>query len=178
MSRRLVPVREQDLALYRDWRNMQSDFLRQSVPLNDAAQLRWYREVVLPSRETETPGLAMFSLIEDGICVGYCGLTHIDWEKRCAEVVFLVDTLRLPDTKRYQADFAWCLDELKMIAFGDLKLARLVMENHDMRPYHIETLERAGFKEEARLAGKVVKSGRTFDLLVHALGNPAVRSAV
>jgi RimJ/RimL family protein N-acetyltransferase len=174
VSRSLVPVREQDLSRFRDWRNMQSDFLRQSVPLKDSDQLRWYREVVLPSRETDKPGLLMFSFLEGGVCVGYCGLTHIDWTKRSAEVVFLVDTLRLNDTARYQADFAWCLDELKMTAFGDLKLARLVMENHDMRPYHIEALERAGFRQEERRRGQVEKNGRKFDLLIHSIHNPTV----
>ncbi len=169
MSRALVPTRESDLPLYRRWRNAQRDFLRQDKPLSAVDQLRWYRGVVVPSARAKRPPLAMFSLLEDGRCVGYAGLTYVSWPHKRAEVVFLVDTARLKDRKRYQDDFVWCLGELKALAFGKLGLKRLMMENHDLRPWHVAALERAGFKKEGRLRGHVVKGGRRIDSLIHGL---------
>lgn len=168
-TRALVPTRERDLPSYRRWRNAQSDFLRQDKPLSAADQARWFREAVLPSRFAEKPGLVMFSFLEDGACVGYAGLTHVSWPHRRAEVVFLVDAARLGDETRYRDDFAWCLKELKTLAFGKLGLERLVMENHDLRPFHIAALEAAGFKPEGRLRRHVFKSGRFVDTLIHGL---------
>jgi len=175
VSRALVPTRERDLPSYRRWRNAQSDFLRQDKPLSSADQLRWYRDVLVPSRRSTRPALVMFSLLEDGACVGYAGLTHISWPHRRAEVVFLVGTERLKDRKRYQDDFVWCLGELKALAFETLGLKRLMMENHDLRPWHVAALERAGFKKEGRLRGHVVKNGRRIDALIHGLVSDGVR---
>ncbi|MBI3563862.1 MAG: GNAT family N-acetyltransferase [Elusimicrobia bacterium] len=168
-ARALVPTRERDLASYRRWRNAQQDFLRQEKPLRASDQLRWFRETVLPSRFDKKPALAMFSILEDERCVGYAGLTHICWPHNRAEVVFLVATERLKDRKRYAADFRWALELLKSYAFDHLGLERLTMENHDLRPWHIKALERAGFKPEGRLRGHVVKKGRRLDLLIHGL---------
>ena len=168
-ERALVPTRERDLPLYRRWRNAQADFLRQDRALTRADQERWFRDTVLPSRFDKRPALAMFSILEDGKCVGYCGLTHISWPHKRAEVVFLTATERLRDRKRYADDFRWCLELLKSYAFDHLGLERLTMENHDLRPWHIVALEKSGFKPEGRLRGHVVKNGRRLDLLIHGL---------
>lgn len=168
-ERALVPTRERDLPSYRRWRNAQSDFLRQEKPLRASDQLRWFRDAVLPSRFEKRPALVMFSFLEDERCVGYCGLTHISWPHKRAEVVFLTATERLKDRKRYADDFRWCLALLKSYAFDHLGLERLTMENHDLRPWHVAALEKSGFKPEGRLRGHVVKKGRRLDLLVHGL---------
>lgn len=166
MSLALVPLREGDLPLVKTWRNEQMAVLRQEKPLTDEDQRRYYHDVVLPSRAAVRPALMMFSVIENGECAAYAGLTYIEWNKLSAEVVFLTKTERLKDAVWCGRVFSTTLEALKATAAG-LGLKRLVMENYDARPWHLEALGKNGFRLEGRKT--IVKAGRSVESTSHVL---------
>jgi len=165
----LVSFREADALAVALWRNEQMQVLRQSHELTEQDQLRYFREIVLPSMSAARPAMILVSLLLDGGCIGYGGLTHIDWSARRAEVSFLLETSRSKDRSRYQADFIAFLGLLKELAFSRLRLNRLFTETYDIRPYHLAVLEGAGFKPEGRLRQHYSIDGVLTDGLFHGL---------
>ena len=149
------------------WRNEQIDVLRQNRLLTEADQDRYYREVVEPSFSEDRPRIILFSYLRDEDCIGYGGLTNIDWDSRRAEISFLVDTDRTRDLKVYREDFSVFLRLMKRIAFGALQFNRLFAETFDIRPHHIRILEDNGFRLEGRMRQHVIIRGRPVDSLIH-----------
>ena len=74
------------------WRNEQMYHLRQSKPLTEADQDRYFDEVVSQLFDQEQPEQILFSFLEGEKCIGYGGLVHINWGDRNAEVSFIMDT--------------------------------------------------------------------------------------
>ena len=163
----IVPYREEDRFLIMKWRNEQIDVLRQNRLLTEADQDRYYREVVEPSFSEDRPRIILFSYLRDEDCIGYGGLTNIDWDSRRAEISFLVDTDRTRDLKVYREDFSVFLRLMKRIAFGALQFNRLFAETFDIRPHHIRILEDNGFRLEGRMRQHVIIRGRPGDSLIH-----------
>lgn len=163
----LVPIREEDIFLIKKWRNEQIDVLRQKRPLTDEDQRRYYETQIRPSFRQEEPDMVLFSYLKDGRCIGYGGLTHIDWEARRAELSFLLDTERTRDLEPYMYEFTVYLTMLKKIAFEQLGLQRIFSETFDIRPYIVETLEKNGFVFEGRLRRHVYIRGSYVDSLIH-----------
>ena len=163
----LVTIREEDLLIIKDWRNKQIDVLRQKAPLTDEDQMVYYHQVIKPSFTQESPSLILFSYLLKNQCIGYGGLTNIDWEVPRAEISFLMNPERINDTSLYQKEFTVFLKLLKKAAFEDLGMNRLFTETYDIRPTHIATLELNGFKREGRMKNHVMAQGRLVDSLIH-----------
>lgn len=160
----LVPLREEDILLIKQWRNDQIDVLRQKNPLTDEDQKKYYHTVLCPLFGAKRPEQILFSLLLNGRCIGYGGLVHIDWSKGQAEVSFLVDSERARDARAYGRDFRVFLSVIKGIAFDELHLAKLVTETYDSRPIYISILEENGFvverweKHSREIKGRFVDS--------------------
>lgn len=163
----LTSLREQDILLIKEWRNDQIDILRQKEPLTDAQQINYYETVVRPAMDAEEPSDILFSYLHQGECVGYGGLTHIDWTNRRAEISFLLATERNVDLDLYKREFTIFLKLIKQIAFVELGLNRLFTETYDVRPYVLEVLENSGFVPEGRLREHVVINGKCIDSVLH-----------
>jgi RimJ/RimL family protein N-acetyltransferase len=163
----ITSFREQDLLLIKRWRNEQLHVLRQDKPLTDDDQIHYYHEAILPSMATATPRMILVSYLQYGKCIGYGGLTHINWEARCAEVSYLAETFRTADHSQYARDFEVFLDLLKCLAFDHANLNRIFTETYDIRPYHIAALEQSGFTPEGRLRQHIVINGNFTDVLYH-----------
>lgn len=163
----MVPLRYEDIFLIMQWRNEQVDVLRQNNLLNPEDQEKYFHSVIEPTFKQENPELILFSLMLHGECIGYGGLTHIDWKNKRAEVSFLLASDRASRMELYQREFGVFLSLLKQIAFDDLGLDELFTETFDIRPKHIEVLEEHGFHFQKKLKEHASKGNKKLDSVFH-----------
>lgn len=162
----LVTIREEDIELIRQWRNAQIDILRQKTPLSSEQQQQYYNNVIFPSMQQDHPSQILFSFLQNGNCIGYGGLVHIDWDARRAEISFLLN----PDYISKHAElYTEYLAILIVIAFENLKFHRLYAETYEFRNDHLEILEKRGFIFEGRLREHIFKRGKWHDAIIHGL---------
>lgn len=164
----LIPIREEDIQLIKNWRNSQIDVLRQKYLLTEKEQINYYKNVIRKTFDQKNPEQILFSFLFEKKCIGYGGLVHIDWESKKAEVSFLMETERTKDQNLVREDFRIFLKILFEIAFNELKFNRLVTETFDIRSLIVEILERSGFKQEGRLRENVIIKGSYVDSLIHS----------
>lgn len=167
----LVPYRQEDIFKIMNWRNEQMGILRQKNVLTQADQEAYYKNYIEPSFSDISTKIILFSFIKGKECIGYGGLTNIDWESKRAEVSFLLDPERVQDNDIYKKEFAIYLQLLKKVAFEDLKFHRLFTETYDIRPIHISILESQGFKFEGRMKDHILINDKYYDSLIHGLLN-------
>ena len=163
----LTTIRYQDIMLIKKWRNEQIKVLRQNRFLTDEEQENYYRNIIIPSLKSESPPIILFSYLFRDTCIGYGGLTNIEWHSRRAEISFLLDTKFAFDVLKYNECFKTFLALIKKVAFEDLNLNRLYTETYDLRPYHITILEESGFILEGRLRQHVRVGNDYIDSLIH-----------
>lgn len=167
----LVPIRQEDVESIRLWRNAQIDILRQNKPITSDEQQSYFEKVIWPLFKEKHPKQLLFSFLFDGICIGYGGLTNIDWEMRRAEISFLVNPERITvtDPSQYRSDFTHFLKLICQLAFNTLHLHRLYTETFAFRKSHIAILESCGFKHEGILREHIYKKNSWFDSIMHGL---------
>lgn len=163
----LIPIREEDIMLIKDWRNAQIAVLRQKKPLTEQAQRQYFEQVIWPTFIMDRPPQILFSFLKDNICIGYGGLVHISWEDKRGEVSFLLNPERVENKKVYREDFLAYLHLLKEVAYKDLQFNRLTGETYDLRPYHVSIMEEAGFRLEGRMKRHIYHDGVYVDSLIH-----------
>ncbi|SFL45444.1 GNAT family N-acetyltransferase [Pelosinus propionicus] len=163
----LLPVREQDIMLIKDWRNSQLDVLRQKYILTEEMQRGYFETVVWPSFELEQPQQLLFSFLKQDVCIGYGGIVHISWEDRRGEVSFLLNSERVSASNVYHQDFLSFLNLIKQVAYEGLSFNRLFTETFDIRPFHISILEEAGFLCEGRMKQHVYLNDAFVDSVLH-----------
>ena len=166
-NKALVPLREEDLLFIMEWRNSQMDILRTKKILTSEDQKNYFYNIVAKDFDSTEPRQILVSYLEDGKCMGYGGLTYIDWPSLRAEVSFLMQTALSRDHARYQQYFAEYLQLLKQLSFHELPLRRLFTETSDIRPWHIEVLSKCGFRFEGRLRSHVRIGENYVDSLLH-----------
>lgn len=165
----LIAIRQEDIEQIRLWRNAQIDVLRQKVEISSQEQQRYFQKVVWPTFIENEPKQILFSFLLKENCIGYGGLTNIEWEARRAEVSFLVNPIRTENLKTYNQDFSHFLSLLCQVAFDDLYLHRLFTETWAFRKEHIDILEKFGFKPEGILRDHVFKGNQWYDSVMHGL---------
>jgi len=165
----LVPLREGDIESIRLWRNEQIEILRQKVKITAEEQKRYFQEVIVPTFEVEKPPQILFSFLHNDRCIGYGGLTHLDWENARAEVSFIVATAHTANDALYEKEFTHFLRLLFLVAFEVLSLHRLYTETFAFRKSHMAILEKNGFKSEGTLREHVNKKGSWHDSILHGL---------
>jgi len=163
----LVPIRHEDLLDIKRWRNDQMTILRQNEVLTNEIQQKYYEKVLKPSFSEKQPKQILFSYLQDGTCIGYGGIVHIDWPSHRGELSFLLDTQKAEDPSAYSHDFGIYLELIKKAAFNDLKFHRLFTETFDIRPLHISILEKHGFIYEGRMKDHTFIENHYVDSLIH-----------
>lgn len=163
----ILTIRREDIFQIKNWRNEQMSVLRQNQLLTDEDQLRYYETAIRSSMEAEQPKIILFSYLQAGACIGYGGLTNIDWVSKRAEISFLVATERTQDDTTYARDFSTFLHLMQQVAFAELGFHRLFTETFDARSKHIAILESSGFQREGRLRQHVWMDGRFVDSIMH-----------
>jgi len=153
----LRQLEREDLPQLRDWRN--SDWLRPYVReyrlLNMENQEEWFRS--LSSRDVE-----MFGIELAGVLIGVCGLTHINWVNRTAEI-----SIYVARGARGYGVGSEALERLEEIAFDRYNLNRIWAEIYDHNEASIKLFEKAGYLLEGRMRQHVYKEGAWRDSLLY-----------
>lgn len=165
----IVPIRYEDRFTIMKWRNEQIYHLRQTYPLTEEDQQRYFDNVVAKLYDNPKPDQILFSYMEKDICVGYGGLVHINWIDNNAEVSFIMDT-RL-EKECFTAHWSNYLTMLKEVAFNDLNLHKVYTYAFDLRPQLYDVLETNGFTWEATLKEHCVFNCEYKDVVIHSLRN-------
>lgn len=164
----IVPIRDEDKYDIMQWRNDQIYHLRQSQPLTKESQDEYFRNVVQKLFEKEYPDQLLFSYLENGICIGYGGLVHINWIDKNAEISFLIN-----NEYELNLSFHWSIF-LKLIvevSFKDLCVHKIYTYAYDLRPKLYEVLEGSGFIREATLKEHCFFENKYIDVVIHAKTN-------
>lgn len=160
-------IKRAHLPYLKTWRNKQRDILRQVKLLTDEDQKKWFLKIQKDKNQK------LFSILEDGKFIGYCGLTPIDHNNKRAEISFLVEPKIAVDGKHYKLIFLKTLKHLSRYAFLQMKLNKIFTETVVFRKMHMKVLEESGFKKEARLKEQYFKKGKFQDSIIHSMFNPS-----
>jgi hypothetical protein len=165
-SHSLVPIRHEDRFRIMDWRNEQMYHLRQTRVLTKEQQDEYFNSVIPSLFDLEKPGQLLFSFLENGICIGYGGLVHINWTDLNAEISFLFQTNR----QELDFDILWraFLVQIEEVAFKQLKLEKIYTYAFDVRPNLYNTLICSGYSEDARLSRHVNVRNVLIDVVIHS----------
>lgn len=167
-GRRFFPLEKPHLEKLREWRNAQMNVLRQWKPLTDHNQEKWFQEI------SEAVNQVVFSIVtfdKDGNerFIGYSGLVYIDHINKRAEISFLVDPERASKRGIYKEDFTAALRALCEYGFNQLNLNKIFAETFEFRKYHIEILEKFGFKRDGVLREHQYVNGKYWDSIIHSI---------
>ncbi len=165
----VIPMRETDIFLIKDWRNAQMDVLRQNKPISNSDQENYYRTIIKPGFEKENPTIMLFSFLHLDECIGYGGLTNIHWQDKRVELSFLVNPIHVANPSVYKNDFKHFIELMKEITFKELDFNRIFTETYDIREQHIGILESCGFLLEGRMKSHVCINGIFVDSLIHGI---------
>lgn len=162
----IVPLRFEDRILIMQWRNEQLYHLRQQKPLTTEDQENYFNTVVSSLFEQEKPSQVLFSYLENGICIGYGGLVHINWVDKNGEISFLMNTSLEKDYyAKYLSQF---LKLIEQVAFKELALHKIYTYAFDLRPHLYDVLLSSGYNEEARLKEHCLFENRFLDVVIHS----------
>jgi len=162
----IVPIRFEDRMDIMKWRNEQLYHLRQQKPLTSEDQDKYFTTVVSKLFEQEQPSQILFSFLENGVCIGYGGLVHINWTDKNAEISFIMDTKL--ETKRFDEIWTTYLNLLEQIAFTELKFHKIYTYAFDLRPHLYDVLVKINFTEEARLKEHSLLNEEFIDVVFHS----------
>ena len=169
-ARSIVPIRMEDRHVIREWRNEQMFHLRQNKLLSQEDQDNYFNTVVKGLFSQEQPNQILFSYLENGECIGYGGLVHINWVDKNAEISFLTKTAMKGQVyETLMINFMNLIDE---VAFKELRFHKLFTYAFDVRPEIYNILEKSGFRKEARLKEHCYFNGDFIDVLIHSKFRP------
>jgi RimJ/RimL family protein N-acetyltransferase len=162
----IVPIRFEDRMDILKWRNEQIYHLRQDKPLTEIDQEHYFSNVVAKLFEQEQPNQILFSYLENGVCVGYGGLVHINWVDKNAEISFVMNTKLEKD----YFNFHWkiYLGLIEKVAFKELNFHKIFTYAFDIRPKLYEALESVDFTKEAVLEEHCFFDGKYLDVIIHS----------
>ena len=162
----IVPIRDEDKYDIMQWRNDQIYHLRQSQPLTKESQDDYFRNVIEKLFEKEYPDQLLFSYLENGICIGYGGLVHINWIDKNAEISFIINTeLEREFFHKHWLIFLSLVEEL---SFMSLSLHKIFVFAFDLRVKLYEVLEMSSYINEARLKEHTFFNEKFLDVLIYS----------
>ena len=168
----LTPIRHEDRFEIMQWRNDQIHHLRQTMPLTEEIQDKYFEGVITPLFSQEKPKQILFSFLYGSDLVGYGGLVHINYVDRNAEISFVIKTeLQELFFEKFWTEY---LNLIKQPAFKELKLRKIYTYAFDVRERLYPALENAGFSLEARLSEHCYVRNEFRDVLVHSFWNPVI----
>lgn len=160
-------VEPEHIEAIRQWRNAQTNILRQSRQISPDEQQTYFAKNIWPEKHSESPTNILLILLENNVPIGYGGLVHINWDYKRAEISFLLDPSICRPEKNVADLFSLWLRLMKRVGFSDLGLKRLTTETYVVRSLYIRVLEQEGFQREGRLRKHVHINGQPVDSLVH-----------
>jgi len=149
------------LPVMRDWRNSEEirSRTREYSLLNMINQVDWFVKV---SRDRDNE---MFAIHSGLPLIGVCGLCHIDWVSKIAEVsVYIGDK-----SYRRKGVGTKVLRLLRDKAFNEFNLHKLWAEIYSNNSASAALFEKAGYILEGKLRKHVYKCGEYRDSLMYGL---------
>lgn len=165
----ICPIRNEDRFLIMQWRNEQIYHLRQSKPLTEEDQNKYFDEVVFKLFHETRPVQVLFSYLNNSSCIGYGGLVHINWIDRNAEISFIMDT-KLEETS-FKSHWKQYLKLIEKVAFDQLNLHKIYVYAFDIRPILYDVLEDSGYIKDAVLKEHCLVNGIYKDVIIHSKWN-------
>lgn len=165
----ITPIRYEDRVAIMNWRNEQMFHLRQSELLTSASQDNYFAKTVAALFLEEKPTQVLFSLLKDGVLIGYGGLVHIAWSKKEAEISFIMETAL--EKTQFAHNWSIFLGLIERVAFEELNLDLIRTYAYDLRPHLYKVLEKNHFKLEARLKDEVLIGAKKVDVVLHTKEN-------
>lgn len=163
----LVPIRMEDRYEIMKWRNEQIYHLRQSKPLTEEDQDRYFNTIIKGLFEMDKPDQLLFSYLKENKCLGYGGLVHINWTDKNAEVSFIMDTQL--EQNEFHKHWGIFLNLLYQIAFDEINLHKIYTYAFDIRPHLYEAIEINGFVREAVLKEHCLFNNEYKNVVIHSL---------
>ena len=150
------------------WRNEQKNILRQKKNIGKLAQIIYYMKEIINQEYKLKPKQLLFAIFDENEIIGYCGLVHISWLDKRAEISFLTTTSISKMTDKYEEIMAETLKFLINIG-SFIYMNRLFTETYAFREKHISVLEKYGFELEGVLHENIYIDGNYHDSLMHWL---------
>jgi len=169
----IVPIRFEDRYEIMKWRNEQIYHLRQNKPLIKEDQDAYFNNVVAKLFDQEKPNQILFSFLENGLCIGYGGLVHINWIDQNAEISFIMQT-DLEQT-RFSEIWSEYLSLIENVAFDDLGFHKIYTYAFDLRPHLYPVLIDQKFSEDVRLKEHCIYDGVFIDVVIHSKLNERIK---
>lgn len=162
----LVPIRFEDRLDIMRWRNEQIYHLRQNKPLTEEDQNAYFDRVVAQLFNEEKPSQILFSYLENGECIGYGGLVHINWIDRNAEISFIIDTV----LESEYLEFHWrtYLELIEEVAFRELNLHKVYVYAFDLRPRLYRALLDSDYFLDGTLKEHCYYDNSYIDVVIHS----------
>ena len=174
-NKSIVPIRMGDRHSIREWRNEQMFHLRQDKLLSKEDQDTYFNTVVKGLFSQETPNQILFSYLDNGECIGYGGLVHINWIDKNAEISFLTKT-NIED-KVYEKHMLTFMNLIEQVAFKELRFHKIFTYAFDVRPDIYKILENIGFSKEAVLKEHSFFDGKFIDVIIHSKFIPKIENS-
>ncbi len=165
----IVPIRYEDSMAILKWRNEQVYHLRQDKPLTESDQENYFNNVVKKLFTQDKPNQLLFSFMQDGLCIGYGGLVHINWIDKNAEISFVMNTKL--EKKYFSMHWKIFLKLIEEVAFMELHFHKIFTFAYDLRPHLYEILEQANWTKEAILKSHINLNGDFKDVIIHSKFN-------
>lgn len=162
----IVPIRFEDRLDIMKWRNEQLYHLRQHKLLTVEDQEYYFKNIVSKLYDQQYPNQILFSFLENGVCIGYGGLVHINWIDKNAEISFIMNTAL--ETDRFTEIWLVYLKLIEEVAFIDLGLHKIFTYSFDIRLHLYDIYKSVGFIEEARLKEHCFFENKFIDVVIHS----------
>lgn len=162
----IVPIRMEDRFDIMKWRNEQIYHLRQDKPLTPENQDFYFQNVIYKLFDEAQPNQILFSFLENGECIGYGGLVHINWIDKNAEISFVMSTeLEEQSFQKYWNIF---LNLIEIVGRELLNFHKLYVYAFDLRPHLYLTLENSNFFLDARLKDHCFYKDKFLDVVIYS----------
>lgn len=157
MKYRLCTIEKEHIQAIRRLRNQQIEVLRQFKPISSTEQEEYFSALHKDNKQI------LFSILENGAFIGYCGLTNINYVYGTAEISFI------SCVEKHEEIFVFALRQLCDQAFNVLNLNKVFTETYDFRKQHIKIIEDFGMIKDGVLREHVFKKGKRYDSVIHSL---------
>lgn len=163
----IIPIRDMDKYDIMRWRNEQIYHLRQQLPLTRKMQDEYFSKVIAQLFNAPLPEQILFSYLDaHGVCIGYGGLVHINWNDKVAEISFIMDTCL--ELKNFEDHWTVFLQLIQIVAFQELALHKIFVYAYDLRPRLYDVLEKNDFFLDARLKKHVCFNNKFVDVVIYS----------
>jgi RimJ/RimL family protein N-acetyltransferase len=162
----IVPIRYQDRFNIMKWRNEQIYHLRQEKLLTIEDQEKYFSNTIKSLFNDKNPNQLLFSFLENGICIGYGGLVHINWIDKNAEISFIMNTDL--EKESFKKNWIAYLKLIEKLAFEEINLHKIYTYAFDLRPKLYAALLEANYIEEVRLKEHCHFHDNYIDVVIHS----------